>query len=472
MVVVPADRAAPHGRVVLDLARDDPLGRPLVRVSAIRGTADYVRNALVLLDGRPMPFAVAADDVEGWVDVLHLESLNDAPYNPRKMSDAAREKLRRGLETFGFIDPMVVRRSDNLVVGGHQRRREAIALGFEEGPVVYLDQLTDQEAAALNVLLNNPDAQGEWDMGKLSEVLSTLDAEGFDATLSGFDEDRIREIVTYESPNPGGGSSSADEHDLTPPKKPTAKLGDIYELGAHRVMCGDSTKDDDVDRLLAGAKMDMAFSDPPYAIYGSSTGVASDITDDKVIRPFFRDVIYACARVLKPFGHAYICCDWRSWASWWEVARGTGIVPKNMIVWDKGGGGLGSNYANAHELVFFASYLPLRQNMTEKMAGIRSVNASNIWRVSRVGAAGTTGGREHNAQKPVEIVQNAIENSTDAGERVIDLFGGAGTTLIAAEELGRSAYLMEIDPRYVDVTIRRWESVTGKKAEQLAEAEA
>lgn len=398
-----------------------------------------------------------------------LASLKDAPYNPRSMSDEARAALRRGLETFGLVDPFIVRRSDNLIVGGHQRKAEAIALGFEEGPVVYLDQLTDQEAAALNILLNNPEAQGAWDFGKLSEVLSSLDAEGFDATLTGFSEERIAEIVTYESP--GGSGESADDHDLTPPEKPTAARGDVYELGAHRLMCGDSTNNDDVDRLTAGRKMDMAFSDPPYAIYGSSTGVASDITDDKVIRPFFRDIVYVCARTLKPFGHAYICCDWRSWASWWEVARGTGIVPKNMIVWDKGGGGLGSNYANAHELLFFASYLPLRQNMTEKMAGIRSVNASNIWRASRVGAAGTTGGREHNAQKPVEIVKTAIENSTDHGERVIDFFGGAGTTLIAAEELGRAAYLMEIDPRYVDVTIRRWETVTSKKAERVAQTE-
>lgn len=403
------------------------------------------------------------------ITYVKLSTLNPATYNPRKMTDEARAKLRRGLEEFGIVDPFIVRRSDRLVVGGHQRLKEAIALGFDEGPVVYLDQLTDQEAAALNVLLNNPDAQGEWDMPKLSELLSTLDAEGFDATLTGFSEERIADIVTYEA-EPG--DSSSDGHDLTPPEKPKAALGDIYELGAHRIMCGDSTNNADVDRLTAGAKMDMVFTDPPYAIYGSSTGVASDITDDKVIRPFFRDIIYASARVLKPFGHAYICCDWRSWSSWWEVSKGTGIVPKNMVVWDKGGGGLGSNYANAHELVFFASYLPLRQNMTEKMAGIRSVNASNIWRVSRVGAAGTTGGREHNAQKPVEIVKLGIENSTDPGERVIDFFGGAGTTLLAAEETQRSAYLMEIDPRYVDVTIRRWELVTGNKAEKVAVQEA
>lgn len=133
------------------------------------------------------------------ITYVKLATLNPAPYNPRKMTDEARAKLRRGLEEFGIVDPFIVRRSDRLVVGGHQRLKEAIGLGFDEGPVVYLDQLTDQEAAALNVLLNNPDAQGEWDMPKLSELLSTLDAEGFDATLTGFSEERIADIVTYEA---------------------------------------------------------------------------------------------------------------------------------------------------------------------------------------------------------------------------------------------------------------------------------
>jgi DNA modification methylase len=404
---------------------------------------------------------------------VKLAELVPDPRNPRKMSDDQRARLRRGLEEFGLVDPFIVRRADKLVVGGHQRLKEAIALGFEEGPVVYLDQLNDQEAMALNILLNNPHAQGEFDMKMLSDSLSELDAEGMDATLTGFDEEQIQEIVTFEGSEGGGGRGSSDENfDPTPPEKPKAERGDLYVLGRHRLLCGDSMDAADVERLLDGHKTDAVFCDPPYAIYGSSTGVASDITDDKVIRPFFRDIMLMTARVLKPFGHAYICCDWRSWSSLWEVARGTGIVPKNMIVWDKGGGGLGSNYANAHELLFFASYVPLRQNMTQKLSGIRSVNASNIWRANRVGAAGTSKGREHNAQKPVEIVKMALENSTDNAERVVDFFGGAGTTMIAAEELGRSAYLMEVDPRYVDVTVRRWESATGQRAERVDSAVA
>jgi hypothetical protein len=139
------------------------------------------------------------------------------------------------------------------------------------------------------------------------------------------------------------------------------------------------------------------------------------------------------------------------------------VVPKNMLVWDKGSG-LGSNYANAHELLMFAWLVPLRQNMTQKITGGRTVNDANIWRVSRVGAAGTKGGRVHNAQKPVELMERAIHNSSESGGRILDLFGGAGSTMVAAERSRRRALTMEIDPRWCDVAVRRWQDLTGGRA--------
>jgi hypothetical protein len=195
---------------------------------------------------------------------VKLAELVPDPRNPRKMSDDQRARLRRGLEEFGLVDPFIVRRADKLVVGGHQRLKEAIALGFEEGPVVYLDQLNDQEAMALNILLNNPHAQGEFDMKMLSDSLSELDAEGMDATLTGFDEEQIQEIVTFEGSEGGGGRGSSDENfDPTPPEKPKAERGDLYVLGRHRLLCGDSMDAADVERLLDGHKTDAVFCDPP-----------------------------------------------------------------------------------------------------------------------------------------------------------------------------------------------------------------
>ena len=129
-----------------------------------------------------------------------------------------------------------------------------------------------------------------------------------------------------------------DDDEIPEVEEAITKLGDLWLLGEHKVLCGDATKKEDVEQLMDGQKADMVFTDSPYAIFGSSTGVASDISDDNMVRPFFRDILIASSKILKDFGHVYCCCDWRSWASWWEMAKRTDLDPKNMIVWDKGGG--------------------------------------------------------------------------------------------------------------------------------------
>lgn len=167
----------------------------------------------------------------------------------------------------------------------------------------------------------------------------------------------------------------------------------------------------------------------------------------------------AASSSLRLFGHAYVCCDWRSWASWWEVARGSHLQPKNMIVWDKGGSGLGGMFANTHELMFFASRQPSKQGtMTSgKKAGERMVQDANLWRVDRV-----SGTRLHNAQKPVELIQRALKNSSDEGGLVLDLFAGSGSTLIACHSMRRVGRMMEIDCKWADVTLRRWQEKAGE----------
>ena len=239
-------------------------------------------------------------------------------------------------------------------------------------------------------------------------------------------------------------------------------MGSLQLKSRHRLLCGDSTKAEDVEQLMDGVLADAVFTDPPYAIYGSSSGIAADIADDKMVRPLFRSVVKTAAKVLKAFGHVYICCDWRSYASWWEVAKGSGLSVKNMIVWDKASG-LGGMFANCHELIFFASHRPLRSGMTQKIRGERMVMGSNIWRINRVSNTGEVK-KEHNAQKPLQLVMNALNASTDPGELVVDFFAGSGTTLIACENAHRRCYSMEIDPAYCDVIVRRYEQSTGEKA--------
>jgi DNA modification methylase len=233
-------------------------------------------------------------------------------------------------------------------------------------------------------------------------------------------------------------------------------------------LCGDTTQADDVAHLMGAETADMVWTDPPYAIYGSSTGIGSDIADDKMVRPFFMEILRVSRDAIKVMGHVYVACDWRSWPSWWEMAkRVEGLTPKNLIVWDKGGSGLGSSYANTYELVGFFSRLPKQTVMTSGFkTGQRQVHASNVVRFDKVPG----GQRDHNDQKPVGLVAGQIELSSDPGEIVVDWFAGSGTTIVAAEQTGRRCFAMEIEPRYVDVCVKRWEAFTGKKATR-AEAE-
>lgn len=296
----------------------------------------------------------------------------------------------------------------------------------------------------------------------------TTDDEGLGALLA-----QMREDAGVEPPEPTEPPAPEPEPTADLQPEPITRRGDIIRLGWHVLMCGDSTDDDDVDALRIAADpafgepraCDVAVMDPPYAVYGSSTGIAADITDDKMVRPMFRAIVRQIARVVKPFGHFYVCCDWRSWPSWWEVAKGTPAVWKNCVVWDKGGAGLGSNYANTHEFIGFGSVIPMRESMTQKITGIRSVFDANVWRADRVRSSEDEK-REHNAQKPVVLMRRAIENSSEKGGVVLDLFGGAGSTLIAAEQTGRVCLVMEIEPRWCDVIVARWERATGLTAQR------
>ena len=204
----------------------------------------------------------------------------------------------------------------------------------------------------------------------------------------------------------------------------------------------------------------MALTDPPYAIFGSSTGISSEISDDKMVRPFFADLGFALRRATKPFAHVYVHCDWRSYQVVWYGMTNAGLVPKNCIVWDKGDGGLGAMYMNSHEFVTFFVNEPSTGAATGhgKKAGQRTVNdQTNISRAGRVRGDD----RQHNAAKPLGMLMWLIQNSTDEGEVVCDPFLGSGTTLIAAEQTGRVCYGMEIEPKYVDVIRQRYADFVG-----------
>ena len=225
------------------------------------------------------------------------------------------------------------------------------------------------------------------------------------------------------------------------PPEPITQPGDIWELDDHLVICADALSLDLV-AVNAGNPVDLILTDPPYAIFGSSTGVASDVADDRMVRPFFQAIARRAALSLPPYGHAYVHCDWRSWAALWEGFRLGGLAMRNMIVWDKGSPGHGHNYMGAHELIAFAQNVPRHTAGSDSHGAHRPVYSSNILRVPRPRGAD----RLHNAAKPLALLEPLIASSTDRGDTVGDLFAGSGSVLLAAHNLGRRAVVVDIDP--------------------------
>jgi DNA modification methylase len=396
------------------------------------------------------------------IEYVTPQQLKPAAYNPRKIEPSALKSLARGIAEFGIVDPLIIRRSDHMVIGGHQRLKVALAAKMDKVPVVYVD-VDDQQAAALNVLLNNPNAQGDWDMPKLAEVLGELDANGFDATLTGFDDKELERLLTYYK----GIDGKTDPDEVPePPKEPVSKSGDLYRLGSHRLMCGDATNAEHVKRLLGDDVPLLMVTDPPY-------GVEYD--------PNWRNeaaakghLAYAASRVGKIQADDRV--DWSAaWALFpgdvaytWSapaallVASGDALLRSGFdiratIIWRKPHFPISrGHYTFQHEPCWYA----VRKGRTAHWQGDHT--QSTVWEVAL--DRNVEGG--HSTQKPVEVMEHAIRNHDS--KYVYDPFAGTGTTIIAAERQLRSCLAIDIDPQWVDVAVRRWENYTGRKAELVS----
>jgi len=308
-----------------------------------------------------------------------------------------------------------------------------------------------------------------WDNEILSSELLDL-AEFKD--LMGFDDSEFAKL-TNESTEGNTGEDSVPEL----PKEPVTVLGDVWELGRHRLMCGDSTSIDNVRELLDGQSPDLVFTDPPYGmsygggraagdhVRGENGGVkikshgeiiGDDLRDDELLQ-MVADSIGNAVMEAKDGAAAYICFTWRTYADFDGALEQIGLKPKACIVWDKKSIGLGhSDYRPQHEFIFYCG----GQWYGDKAQ-------SDVWYMSR----GATGEYVHPTQKPVELIEKALFNSSKSGDLVHDCFGGSGSTLIACEKTNRSARLMELDPKYCDVIIKRWQEFTGLTAKNVATGE-
>lgn len=384
-----------------------------------------------------------------------IDKLQGLPNNPR-LGDV--NAVMASLARFGQRKPIVARYDDGTIIAGNHTWQAAKQLGWTEIAVAYVGD--DDVTAQAYALADNRTAElGSYDEQALKDLIEQVHAVVPEFVRdAGWSDEAVKELVAKIESEQIPEVTQTD-YIPEPPEEPKAKLGNIWQLGNHRLMCGDSTDDASVNRLMNNEKADMVFTDPPYALFGNSTGVAG-ITDDNMVRSFFRDIFVMLKKYSKTNAHIYVCCDWHSAFSIQNVSKSVELAAKNLCIWDKGDGGVGGMYQNCYEMIwFFTNAIP--QTKTHGITqNVRTVNGKpNIWRVGR-----ETNDRVHNAQKPIDLIDIPINASSDKNEIVLDLFGGSGSTLIAAEKNQRIAYLMELEPKWCDVIIERWEKSTGQKA--------
>jgi len=411
---------------------------------------------------------VAKHEEQLVMERVPIGDLRPDPFNPRRISDAELEALTRSIREFGLVDPIIARREDRTVIGGHQRLLAARRLGLDTVPVVFVD-LSPEQARLLNLALNR--ISGDWDRELLARLLADLsEAPDVDVTLSGFAEDEIAKLL--KSLEARDKRSRPETFDLEAAweeaqRAPGVTRGDIWRLGDHRVMCGDATDSGDVSRLVGGQRASMAFTDPPYNVdYGhhggaSRTGRRRTIANDALAPAEWEAFCRAWAQQLlsNVDGALYICMSTREWPVVSRVLEELGGHWSDTIIWAKDRFVLGrADYQRQYEPIWFG----WRQGVSHHWCGDR--DQGDVWSIPRPAES-----ELHPTMKPLALVERAIENSSRAGDRVLDLFLGSGTSVIAAERTGRICYGMELDAHYCRIVIARWEAFTGLKAEKLSD---
>lgn len=381
------------------------------------------------------------------LNIIEKQLIDIRPYskNPRK-NDGAVEYVANSIKEFGFKVPIVID-AYGVIVCGHTRYKAAQRLGLDVVPCVVADDLTPEQVKAFRLADNKTAEKAEWDFDLLGGELDAL--FDFDMSEFGFDMD--------EQPEEDQ-EITEDEYEPELPEEPKAKLGDIYQLGRHRLMCGDSTDRATVKRLLDGSKADMVFTDPPYGV-GYTGGLQfkngkAEKNNREMIKNDDVDIYENVFRILAEFcnGACYVWFADTKAATLYNAAEKYGEIHA-MIIWVKNGGygALNANYKQKHEPCLY--WKP--KNAKLNFCG--ATTETTIWEIKKDGV-----NEYHPTQKPVALPAKAISNH-DANI-ILDLFGGSGSTLIACEQLKRTCYMMELDPKYVDIIINRWEKFTGGKA--------
>jgi DNA modification methylase len=429
--------------------------------------------------------------VERW----KLERVKPYDRNPRN-NDQAVDAVAESIRTFGFRQPLVVD-ADGVIVVGHTRYKAALKLGLEQVPVHVAKDLTPEEAKAYRLADNRVGEIAEWNLELLPIEIAELQGLDFNLELLGFDSDELAKLL-----DPGVQDGLTDPDEVPePPEEPITRPGDLWILGDHRLLCGDSSNPEHVDRLLDGANIHLVNTDPPYNVKvepRSNNAIAAGLSSfqgtkhhqkfdverhptkskathrklrakdrplendfvseeefDRLLNAWFGNM----ARVLLPGHAAYIWGGYANCANYPPVLKAVGLYFSQAVIWVKEHPVLTrKDFMGNHEWCFYC----WREGAAHRFFGPN--NAVDVWSIKKV----CPNKMVHLTEKPVELAVRAMQYSSLAGENVLDLFGGSGSTLIAAEQTGRRAFLMELDRPYCDVIVQRWEAFAGRKAERVA----
>ena len=434
------------------------------------------------------------------VELRNIEDVKPYERNPR-LNDKAVNAVAASLSEFGFRQPIVVD-EDGVIIAGHTRWKAATKLGLAKVPVHIATDLTPDQVRAYRLADNRTGEIAQWDLSILPIELNELRMNEFDMDVLAFDEDELGQLLNAAQ---GVSEGLTDPDDIPePPDEAISKRGDIWILGNHRLMCGDSSSPEDVDRLLDGAIIDLVNTDPPYNVGlepRSSTAIAAGLSSfgdkkaqlhhqsfdkargatdgkkikrklrpkdrplandfvsdeefDKLLRAWFSNL----SRVMRPGASAYIWGGYANLANYPGPIKEAGLYFSQGIVWHKLHPVLTrKTYMGAYEMGYYC----WKEGAAHLYAG--PTNAQDLWPIRKLNPSRMT----HLTEKPVELAVRAIQYSSMPGDNVLDLFGGSGSTLIGCEQTDRCAFLMEMDELYCDLIVNRWEAFTGKKAQRIS----
>jgi DNA modification methylase len=401
---------------------------------------------------------------------IPARELRPAAYNPRvdlQPGDLMYEKLLQSVDEFGYVEPVIWNQRTGNIVGGHQRYKVLVQLGYDEIDCVVVD-LDEQREKALNIALNK--IQGDWEPQKLSELLDQLDKTGIGYDITGFVE---KDVIKLWQEQQRQGKIQEDDFDgeaeAESIAKPISRPGDVWLLGKHRLLCGDSTQPAELVKLMDGAKARLIFTDPPWNVdYGGAAHpswkqrtILNDKMSSEDFHSFLLSAFKAMASVSELGAMTYVVMSAQEWPNVHSALDAAGFHWSSTIIWAKDSLVLSrKDYHTQYEPIWFgwlshptksADFAGNPGGGSKRLCPLADRQQSDLWQIPRPKKS-----EEHPTMKPIALAARAIQNSSHTGDAVLDPFGGSGTTLLAAEQTGRAAYLNELDPRYADVIVKRF----------------